>query len=222
VLVFENGQVEFISGGDVLHFKRKIKARKVSVGKHKDRLEAGPASRGRGKARREQAMRKIHDGEDRFVDWRCKTWAANIAKMCQDRGVGTLLVSEMGKVEMFDGNEYVEALLHQWPFGRMLDRVKESVEKVGVTVKEFIPTYDARRCPNVVAGERCGHVHETRQTGMFKCEVCGFERPADQIVAWNGLIAAVGVGPIVKANAVTKEIKASLSKTMKEEQPHAE
>lgn len=222
VLVFENGRAEFISGGDVLHFKRKLKARKVSVSRHKDKLEAGPASRGRGKARREQAMRKIHDAEDRFVDWRCKTWAANIAKMCKQRGVGTLLVSKMGPVEMFDGSEYIEALLYQWPFTRMLDQVKTAVEKVGVVVKEYIPHFDARRCPNVVAGERCGHIHEKRQTPTFKCEVCRFERPSDQIVAWNGLIDAVGVEPMVKAETVKREIKRKLIESVKEEQPHAE
>jgi transposase len=208
VIAFENGRVESISGEDVLHFKRKLKARKVAIGRHKDRLEAGPAARGRGKARREQAMRKINNGEDRFVDWRCKTWAANIAKLCRDRGVGTLLISKMGKVEMFDGDEYVEALLYQWPFARMIGNVKEAISKLGVAAKEYIPHFDARRCPNFVAGKRCGHVHEKRQTGIiFKCEVCGFERPTDQIVALNGLAAAVGGEPIEKLKKTQTELE---------------
>jgi hypothetical protein len=243
VMVFENGRAEMITGGDVLHFKRKLKARKVSIGRHKDRLELGTGARGRGKQRPERALRKIHDAEDRFVDWRCKTWAANIAQMCRDRHVGRLLLPKVGQAEMYDGNEYVRALLHQWPFARMLDHVQQAVEKVGVVVKEYMPHYDARRCPNLVGGKRCGHVHdkppiatvhEARHTiryaegtggrqaekvvdtigAKWTCEVCGFERPADQVVAWNGLIDAVGTEPMAKAKEAKAE-RAALAAGMK-------
>lgn len=209
-IVQEDGRVDTISGSDVLHFKRKLKARKVSIGQHKGRLELGGAAKGRGKPRREAAIRKIHDAEDRFVDWRCKTWAASIARLCVDRGIGTLLVAKMGPPEMFDGNEHVEALLYQWPFARFLGNVKQALDKVGVVVKEYVPHLDARRCPNLVAGKRCGHVHEKvpakanyvdgkMVADTFECEVCGLKRPVDTIVAWNGLISAIGVEPMVKA-----------------------
>ena len=221
VLAFDNGRVEFISGGDVLNFKRKLKARKVSISKHKDRLEAGPASRGRGKAGREKALRKINDAENRFIDWRCKTWAANIAKICKERNVGTLLVSAMSKVEMSEGNEFIQALLYQWPFARMLGHVTTAVEKAGISVKEYVPYYNARRCPNVIAGKRCGHVHAKRQSPTFTCEVCGFERPSDQIVAWNGLIDAVGLDPIKKSATVARKIKEALASSVRESN-HAE
>lgn len=238
VIAFEDGRVEYISGGDVLHFKRKLKARKVSIGKHKNQLEAGHASRGRGKTRREQALRKIHDAEDRFIDAKCKQWAADIAKMCRVRGVGTLLVPKVGKAEMFDGDEYVQALLYQWPFARMLGNVKQALSKEGIAVDEYVPHFDARRCPNEVGGKRCGHInsrkaftaryeerrrervdaqgrkvieiYNERVAELFHCEKCGFERPVDQIVAWNGLMNAVGVEPMQRA----KKAQAATTKTV--------
>ena len=216
VLVFDNGRYETIDGGDVIHFKKKLAARGDSIRKHKDRLEAGGGSRGRGKARRETAIRKMHAGEDRFVDWRCKTWAANIVEMCKFRGVGTLLVAKMGKVDMFDGNEHVEAMLRNWPWAKSLDRIKQAAEKTGLTVKEVDCHYDARRCPNPINGGRCGHVHETRQNGTFTCEVCGFKRPSDMIVAMNTLIDAVGVEPIVKLNKHLDGVKKTLKKQFAE------
>jgi len=149
--------------------------------------------------------------------------------------VGTLLVSKMGRAEMFDGNEFMQALLYQWPFARMLGVVKQAVAKKGITIKEFTPYYDARRCPNLIAGnKRCGHVHETRPVTpafeerrqwvrvgdvwerqhvrikvgeTFECEVCHFTRPADTVVAWNGLFTEIGPEPMAKAKEMDKKLK---------------
>jgi transposase len=211
VLVFENGSVLQIGGGDVLAFKRKLKARKVSIGEHMGQMEAGDGARGRGKRRRFAALRKIDDAEDRFIDTRCNVWARSIATECANRGVSRLLVAKMNPKEMDDGlPEVVQALLRQWPFARLLDRIKQACAKiyvddrgratrdathgiVSVEVAQFDAHWDARGCPN------CRHVHADRQPGpTWKCEVCAFERPCDQIVAWNGLVAAVGAAPLEK------------------------
>jgi transposase len=214
VIIFEDGssdkdpQCRFISGGDVLHFKRKLKARKESLGKHLDKLELGPAARGRGKRRRFAALQRIDDGEARFVDWRCKTWGVEIARECARRGVGRLLVSSMNLGEFNDGgDDFIKALLYQWPFAKMRDQVESACKKIGVEVEEFDAAYNARTCP------KCKHVNARRQSGeMFNCDGCELERPADQIVAWNGLVDAVGKTPIEKGEAQAKSVGRTLKK----------
>jgi len=204
VLVFEDGNVLHIHGGDVLAFKRRIKARKVSIGEHMGKMEAGAGARGRGKARRFAALRKIDDAEERFVDTRCKVWARSIAKECADRGVARLIVAKMSPKEMDAGiPDVVQALLRNWPFAKMLNHVRAACEKVyvdergfatrdatfeavSVAVEQFDAHWDARGCPN------CAHVHNERQLGpTWECERCGFTRGTDQIVAWNGLKRAL-------------------------------
>ena len=166
-----------IDGGDVLAFKRQIKARKMSLQRHLNKLELGPSALGRGKARRYKGLRKIDDAEDRFVDARCRKWAAEIAAECATRGVGRLLVAKMSGKDMSDGDGAFRALLYQWPFAKMLDKLRQACEWVPVdaqgrglrgkirrepaghrrvVVEEFDPVYDARRCPD------CDHVHDKR------------------------------------------------------------
>ena len=227
VLVFENGSVLTVHGGDVVAFKRKRKARAVAIGEHMGQMEAGDGARGRGKRRRLAALRKLDDAEDRFIDTRCKVWARSIAKECVDRGVSKLLVAKMSPKEMDDGaSEVVHAFLRQWPFARLLDRIKQACAKVyvddrgratrdatagmvSVEVATFDAHWDARGCPN------CRHVHADRQPGpTWKCEVCAFERPCDQIVAWNGLVAAVGSEPLKKMARRKAATGAALSKAL--------
>jgi len=200
VLVFEDGSIRTITGGDVVAFKRKLKARKVALGEHMGQMEAGDGARGRGKRRRFAALRKIDDAEDRFVDTRCKVWARMIARECADRGVGRLLVAKMNPKEMGDDVPgVVQAMLRNWPFAKMLDRIKQSCAKiyvdergratrdalaatVSVELAPFDAHWDARGCPN------CGHVHDERQVApTWECDKCHFTRGTDQIVAWNGL-----------------------------------
>lgn len=231
VLVFEDGsggarQAEFIRGDDVLHVKRQIKSRKMRVQAHLDRLELGEGARGRGKARRFKAIRRINDAENRFVDWRCKTWGRQIAAMCVERGVGKLYVAAMNLQDMrIDANNYVEALLRNWPFAKMLDQIRAAcaavpvdkngrvlhgksrltpVKHVSVVVEEFDSAYDAVTCPD------CGHRHAQKQDERFTCEACGFERPADAIVAWNGLRRAVGKEPLERSKKAHMEFDKSL------------
>jgi hypothetical protein len=247
VLVFEDGFTKMVEGGDVLAFKRRIKARKVSLSKHLGKRGLTVGSRGRGKKRRFQGLRKIDDAEDRFIDNRCKTWACALAAECVDRKVGKLLVAKMGPTLANESElgPVVSALLYQWPFARMLDRMRQAFAKVpvdaagravrgkieddddgkivcadrgrepvgyvAVEIEEYSPAYDARRCPD------CKHKHAARQSGLFTCEVCGFKRPADTIVAWNGLLDAVGKEPLEKSKEAkkkaTKAIKKALGRT---------
>jgi len=208
VLVFADGSIRTIDGGDVVAFKRRLKARKVSIGEHMGQMEAGDGARGRGKRRRFAALRKIDDAEDRFVDTRCKVWARSIANECVNRGVSKLLVAKMNPKEMGDDvPDVVQALLRQWPFAKMLDRIKQACAKIyvddkgratrdataataSVELAQFDAHWDARGCPD------CKHVHAERQMApTWTCEKCGFTRGTDQIVAWNGLRRELGRQP---------------------------
>lgn len=210
VISFENDRSEFITGSDVLEFKRRIRARRQAVGNHLRSLELGTGARGHGRKRRFKALQKVDDAEDRFVDWRCKTWAAAIVKLLKARGVGRLLVSAMSVREMLDavdGRPYAP-LLAQWPFAKALGAIQQACVLAGIEVAEFDPKTNSRRCPV----PSCGHEHAATpgdlqfapRGAVFTCDVCGYKRPVDHVIGMNALRDAVGDGPI-KADLVRGE-----------------
>jgi transposase len=214
VIVFDDGYCRTIEGGDVIAFKKKIKARTDAIRRHLKSLELGSGARGHGKKRREAGITRIHDSESRFVDTRCKTWAASVAKLLKHKNVGTLLVAKANSKEFFDSvdDEEVAAFLHQWPFAKAFDLIKKACEVQGIVVKADQDVgFNARRCP------QCGFVHAKRQTGSFICEVCRpeFKRPADQILAWNMLLDAVGKEPLNESRAAEKAFRQAVRKGLK-------
>jgi transposase len=207
VLVFEDGDPKYIEGTDVLHFKAKIKGRLNAVRRHLKSLEIGSGACGHGKKRRQAAITRIADAEARFIDSRIKTWSARIVRILKTRGVGTLLMAESNVKEFIDSvdNSTVQALLRQWPFAKTADALKRACEVAGIKVTSTSVNFNVRRCPN------CKHVHEAKQVDVFTCEVCGLMRPSDQILAWNSLIDVTGTGPIVKAEAKRRAIRAAVA-----------
>lgn len=216
VLSFADHRAELITGKDVLSFKARHKAKVVALGEHLRSLELGSGARGHGRKRWHRAIDRLSDTEKRYVDNRCKTWAAEIAKLCVRRGVGKLLVSKMGVREMLDAVdgspekdwEPIKALLHQWPFAKMLTHVEAACEKLGVQVEPFELAMNARRCPF------CLHVHTRRQWPLFTCdnEKCAQERPADVIVGLNALRDAVGEEVVEAELARHKALQDSFTK----------
>lgn len=215
VLSFADRRAELVTGKDVLEFKARMRARKMSIGEHLRSLELGTGARGHGRKRRFRALDRLGDAEKRFVDNRSKTWAAAIAKLCADRRVGRLLVSKMSVRDMLDrvdGSdekswERIAPLLHQWPFDKMLTCVEAACAKRGIVVEEFDAPLNGRRCPF------CLHVHARRQWPTFVCDnpKCQEKRPADVIVGLNALRDAVGEEVVEAERARRKELMVALS-----------
>ncbi len=213
VLSFADHRAELITGKDVIEFKARHKAKLVALGEHLRSLELGSGARGHGRKRWHRSIDRQSDAEKRYVDNRCKTWAAMIAKLCVRRSVGKLLVSKMTVRDMLDSVdgskekdwERVAPLLHQWPFAKMLTHVVAACEKLGIVVEEFDIAMNARRCPF------CLHVHARRQWPLFKCdnEKCGQERPADVVVGLNALRDAVGEDVVEHELARRKVLQAT-------------
>jgi hypothetical protein len=209
VIVFEDGYCRTISGGDVIAFKAKIKARKESVSRHLRSLELGTGARGHGVKRRNAALNRIDDSEARFVDTRCKTWAAHIAKLLKTRNVGTLIVAKTNSKKEFIGaveDEKIAPFLWQWPFAKAFDCLKHACEYNGIEIKEKDCGLNRRRCP------KCLHVNQEAPGLTFTCDVCQpeFKRPSDQIIGWNLLIDAVGGAPIEKSERAKQKFKRKL------------
>lgn len=219
VLAFEDGSCEPITGEDVIAFKAKIKARKESVSRHLRSLELGKGARGHGMKRRFAALTRIDDAEARFVDTRCKNWAAYIVKLllAPARNVGKLIVAKPKEnekdKEFIDSvdDEILQAWLRNFPFAKAFDCLKRACEYKGISVEEVNFNFNTRRCP----APDCGHIHASRQDGMFTCEVCEFKRPSDQILALNMLKDAVGDAPMKKSEAIRKVMQKALQKQVR-------
>lgn len=210
VIIAQNGDVHTIDGGGLLEQKQRIEARRRQIGFHLRKMELGSGARGRGVKRRFRALAKIEDAEKRIVDSTMKQWAAKIARWCRESGrnVSRVIVADGSVSEFHDkiDGETVAPFIRKWPFAAFADRLEETLRNAGITVERKATQLDARRCPV------CRHVNAQRPAGRtFTCDACDEERPADQIVAWNMLIAEVGGGPIKrrirKRNKMVKEMR---------------
>jgi transposase len=155
-----------------------------------------------------QGLRRIDDSEARFIDTRCKTWAAQIVRLLRKQQVGRLFAAKSNTKEFLDSvtNEVAAAYLRQWPFAKSADRLASACEINGIVIEEIETGLNARRCP------QCKHEHLDAQNDTFTCEICGLKRPSDQILAWNMLVDAVGAEPIQKNVATEKKMVKALKK----------
>ena len=151
------------------------------------------------------------------------------------RGVGKLIIAEANAKEFIDSvdNAVLQAWLRSFPFAKAFDRIVQSCENGvfdrktkttvggGISVEKLCGckwdkkcdheqkiSFNTRRCPD------CKHVHNNRQDAVFTCEVCGFKRPSDQILAWNMLQDVVGDAPIKKSEQFAKKFRAVVRKAI--------
>lgn len=156
-----------IGGQEILAARGKFAARRKSVQSRKP----GPASLGRGKARRQAALTKIGDKESRYVTTYIRQAAAGVAKWCIAHGVATLYLEDLQDIrDSDDGTDHVNVrrFLHIWPFYEFGEAVKRACFKVGVEVVKKPAWYVSQKCPG------CGYTHEDN--------VIWEERRADPIV----------------------------------------
>lgn len=135
-----------VSGQEILAARRRFGRRRRQI----SRRVRGPASFGRGKARRELALTKLGDRESQFATTFIRQSAARIAKWCRDQGVATLYLEELKEVrDSDDGTEHVNVrrLLHSWAYYEFGQAVKRACDQVNVTVEMKEAWYVSQECP---------------------------------------------------------------------------
>ena len=209
--VAEDGSSFRVDGSDILVTRKRFAHRRWSIQKSLDTM--GRGSRGHGKRRRLAPITKIEDAENRWMETKCRTVAAELVKWCVRHRVGVINLEDLEGIR--DGkaasmhHTNVKRLIHQWSFYELRLAVERQASEFGVQVKVDTAEFNSQRCP------RCGYTSEenTKQVSgreeyiihhgkaysrrdkmrMFECVSCGFKADGDVVAAANHLNDAAGV-----------------------------
>ncbi len=83
----------------------------------------------------------------------------------------------------------------RWTYAKLLSRIKQSAEVVGVQCPLINPAYTSQTCP------KCGFVHKLNRNGeIFVCRNCGYESDSDFVGSTNILKAYLTQQAMVAGN----------------------
>lgn len=183
-----------MDGGDVLAHKKQILARTRSLGKH--RPELGGGSHGHGVRRKDAALIRLRDTEERFAKTKMQQAASRMVAMAFSSGSSMIVIEDYGTIDDGAGDKYAEKngervpfderpdipwIVKRWPWAAQREAVEWETSKAGLDVLAIPSEYNAQTCPE------CGCVEAKNDTGrgIFRCQKCEYERPVDYVTSLN-------------------------------------
>lgn len=154
--------------------------------------DAPPRCRGRGTKRRKPGMLAHSDAWSRYTTTVAKQYASDVIRQCVRRDIGYLVVADMAgireAVEIKEADEEqveaVRVLVHQFPFGKIVQALRSAADKYGIGFAVHQTHGIASVCPMCMS--------DRLPTGSrkFRCSnpKCGFERDVDAVEAMNMLL----------------------------------
>ncbi len=77
-------------------------------------------------------------------------------------------------------NKQFRSKFQRWTYAKILSRIKQSAEVVGVQCPLINPAYTSQTCP------KCGFVHKLNRNGeIFVCRDCGYKSDSDFVGSTN-------------------------------------
>lgn len=165
----------------------------------------GECHRGRGRRRFRRKLLEHADRWGRYTESVSRQLASRMIRWCARHGVGTLVLPKLvglrDKVERKALDEStpdrLRAMIHNWPYHKLLRWIKADADRYGVVVVEHQAHGIARVCPKCL-GERMPDGKR-----LFVCSHCDLVRDVDAVEAANLLIDAAAeesVSPKVLEN----------------------
>lgn len=162
-----------VSGGEIEEFRRRVEARKKSLGKQTK--YCGDGRIGHGRNTRCKPVYKIEDKIARFRDTTNHKYSREVINYAVKNNCGVI------QMENLEGINTNNTFLKNWSYFDLQTKIKYKAEEVGIDVVFIEPKYTSQRC------SKCGFIDkENRQTqARFKCCECGFEENADYNASQN-------------------------------------
>jgi transposase len=167
-------------GEDVRVLKLQMKKRARDLGRH--RPELGTGAHGHGVRRRDAALIRLRDKEERFTETKMQQAAAAMVRAALSVGAGTIVVEDYSTIDdaAIDETTEIGWLAKRWPWYLQDQANRWAATKAGLEVLAVPSQFISRDCPN--CGARCEDADNKR--GTFTCPKCDYKRPIDYV---NGL-----------------------------------
>ncbi|RXI54964.1 RNA-guided endonuclease InsQ/TnpB family protein [Clostridium tetani] len=161
-----------IDGEELIHFRKKIEARKksLSIGSK----YCGDGRIGHGYKTRMKPFLNIKDKISKFRD----TYNHKISRYIIDFAIK----NKCGAIQMEDLSgfpEYqTEKFLKDWTYYDLQNKLKYKAEEIGIDIIFINPKYTSQRC------SKCGNINNKnrdckKDQAKFQCIICGYKENAD-------------------------------------------
>lgn len=174
VAVTADEKVRFFGNG------RQNKYKKRAFRAHRQQL---------GKKKKMQAIRKIHDKEQRWMRDQDHKVSRAIVNFAKEQHISVIRLERLANIrQTARTSRKNEKNLHTWSFYRLSQFIEYKANLAGIKVEYVIPHYTSQACP------KCGEKNKARDRN-YTC-ACGFKTHRDIVGAMN-----IRYAPVVDGNS---------------------
>ena len=197
----------FLPGGGILVTRERFRGRRRSI--QRCHRTFGSGSRGRGKKRRELAIRKLDRREHDWVESRIRQIAAAFIAWCQRHEITDVYIEDLSgirdefeKQTEGDAPEQLKRYIHSWSFfeTRLAIERQGAEHDIRVHVGKSGSSHRCPSCGDLSAGNVryvdrpvAWMVYQgrpwksTERRSVFRCESCGLKAKGDEVTCANML-----------------------------------
>jgi putative transposase len=180
-----------IDGKEIIHFRQKIRERRLSILRASKLAEYNTGKAGHGRKTRTQSIDKITGKVDDFRNTYNHKVSRYIVDFATKNNCGVIQMENLSGFSQYAD----ETFLKEWSYFDLQNKVKYKAEEVGIELRLINPKYTSQRC------SQCGCINEKNRScknnqAKFKCVGCGCEENADINAAKN--IALPNIEEIIK------------------------
>lgn len=172
-----DGSYYALPGNKIVGQLRQLTAR-IAKARSIGEMELGHGAKGHGKRRRYEHLRALGDKRARVRKTWCQQAGATVVQKARRAGASEVVIEDFGGFHD-ELNPYIGV---RFPFYALKQSIVHACEKAGITVREVSAAYISTTCPGCGALSDRAH---NRRTGVFHCDECGLERPADWVANLN-------------------------------------
>ncbi|WP_054696859.1 CRISPR-associated endodeoxyribonuclease Cas12f1 [Syntrophomonas palmitatica] len=153
-----------IDGGEIEHFRKMIRARRVSI--QNQIKHSGDARKGHGRKRALKPIETLSEKEKNFRDTINHRYANRIVEAAIKQGCGTIQIENLEGIADTTGSKF----LKNWPYYDLQTKIVNKAKEHGITVVAINPQYTSQRC------SMCGYIEKTNRSSqaVFECKQCGY------------------------------------------------
>lgn len=206
----------YIDGGEIEHFRKSVKARRIAVqnqGKY-----CGEGRIGHGVKRRLKPVEVLREKEKNFRNLTNHRYARRLVEIAVKNQCGTIQMEDLTSISKDN------VFLKDWPYYDLQTKIAEKASEYGIAFKKINPYKTSQRC------SRCGYIdRENRpEQAVFVCQNCGYgamylcescnkeQNHAGKCDSCGGRTNLITVNADYNAakNIATKDIEAIIKKEM--------
>ena len=180
-----------ISGDEIIEFRKRIEARRISLKRQSG--VCGDGRIGHGYKTRMKPVLRISDKIARFRDTFNHKVSRKLIEYAVKNNCGIIQMENLKGI-----TADAEPFLKDWSYYDLQEKIKNKADEVGIDVVYIEPRYTSQRCSH------CGNIsaenHPTRDN--FICSECGFEALHDYNASQNIAISDIDEKISARINAM--------------------